>query len=293
MSGRPAPVLRPAGRIAAVAVAAGLLFVHSGPTRSAEPEPAANASAQRGQELADANGCIGCHSPQNGPALSGNMVGAWLAPNITPDPISGIGGWSRAQVIQYLRTGSVPGRGQAAGPMAAAVEALKNASDADLQALAGWLASQPPVRDPADQVAAWDRGKPLPANFSATEVRAPPPAHPNAAQSAAQLFSGSCASCHMPNGAGSPDGYYPSLFHNSAVGRRNPANLLAAMLHGVQRATPGGSVFMPGFDGSVGMPGGLGDPELATLTNFVLVQFGDPASAKITAKEIEAARAGR
>ena len=97
----------------------------------------------------------------------------------------------------------------------------------------------------------------------------------------------------MPNGAGSPDGYYPSLFHNSAVGRRNPANLLAAMLHGVQRATPGGSVFMPGFDGSVGMPGGLGDPELATLTNFVLVQFGDPASAKITAKEIEAARAGR
>ena len=34
----------------------------------------------------------------------------------------------------------------------------------------------------------------------------------------------------------------------------------------------------------------LGDPELATLANFVLVQFGDPASAKITAKDIDAAR---
>jgi hypothetical protein len=91
-------------------------------------------------------------------------------------------------------------------------------------------------------------------------------------------------------GAGSPDGHYPSLLHNSAVGRRNPANLLAAMLHGVQRATAGGSVFMPGFDGSVGMPGGLGRSRTGDTRKLVLVQFGDPASAKITAQDIEAAR---
>jgi hypothetical protein len=107
--------------------------------------------------------------------------------------------------------------------MAAAVEGLRNTSDVDIEALAAWLASRPPVRDPADQIAVSARAKPLPANFSATEVRAPPPAHPNPTQTAAQLFSGFCASCHMPNGAGSPDGHYPSPFHNSAVGRRNPA----------------------------------------------------------------------
>jgi fructose 5-dehydrogenase cytochrome subunit len=293
MSGRSTPVSLLAVGIAAAAVAAVLLLLHGGPSRSAAPEPAAGTLTQRGQELADANGCIACHSPQNGPALSGNMVGAWLAPNITPDPVSGIGGWSRAEVLRYLRTGSVPGRGQAAGPMAAAVEALKNRSDADLEALAGWLASQLPARDPADQVAAWARGKPLPVDFPETELRGPPPTHPDPAQTEARLFSGSCASCHMPNGAGTPDGHFPSLFHNSAVGRRNPANLLAAMLYGVQRTTSGGSVFMPGFDGSAGMPGGLDDPELATLANFVLTRFGDPESAKITAKDIEAARAGR
>ena len=80
MSGRPAPVLRPAGRIAAVAVAAGLLFVHSGPTRSAEPEPAANASAQRGQELADANGCVGCPKSRGRTASSSRTREASRAP---------------------------------------------------------------------------------------------------------------------------------------------------------------------------------------------------------------------
>ena len=113
------------------------------------------------------------------------------------------------------------------------------------------------------------------------EARLPP--NPDPMQIGARLFSGSCTTCHMANGAGTPDGHFPSLFHNSAVGRRNPANLLAVLLNGVQRTTADRNVFMPGFDGSAGMPGGLSDPELATLANFVLTQFGDPDSAKLTA----------
>ena len=31
-------------------------------------------------------------------------------PNITPDLVNGVGGWSRARMVQYLRTGSLPVR---------------------------------------------------------------------------------------------------------------------------------------------------------------------------------------
>ncbi|MBV8397257.1 MAG: cytochrome c [Acetobacteraceae bacterium] len=275
------------------ALAALFLAVRGQPAWSAAPEPTTATQAARGQQLAETSGCAGCHSPPNGPALSGNMVGAWLAPNITPDPVSGIGAWSRAEIVQYLHTGSVPSRSRAAGPMAQVVEALQTASNADLDALAAWLMSQPPVRDPADQVAASSRGGPLGEEWQDAGLRGPQPASQDAMRIGARLFSGSCTTCHQSNGAGTPDGYFPSLFHNSAVGRRNPANLLAVLLNGVQRTAAGHSILMPGFDGSVEMPGGLSDAELAAIANFILAQFGDPASAKVTVTDIAASRAGR
>nr|WP_283949943.1 cytochrome c [Limobrevibacterium gyesilva] len=118
------------------------------------------------------------------------------------------------------------------------------------------------------------------------------PAHLSAEQGGAVLYNTSCASCHGATGAG--DGYFPSLYHNTTTGHRDPSNLIAVLLNGVQRTTAAtGVVFMPGFDGSVGMPGGLSDAELATLANFVLTQFGDPAAAKVTVADIAASRAGQ
>lgn len=59
----------------------------------------------------------------------------------------------------------------------------------------------------------------------------------------------SCASCHGATGAG--DGYFPSHYYNTAVGHRDPSDLLAVLLNGVQRTSQAkGSVLMPGFDGS-------------------------------------------
>ena len=54
MSGRPAPILRLEGIVAA-AVPTVFLIGHCDAALSAEPEPAANTSGQRGQALADAN----------------------------------------------------------------------------------------------------------------------------------------------------------------------------------------------------------------------------------------------
>ncbi|MCC8939789.1 c-type cytochrome [Bradyrhizobium ivorense] len=52
--------------------------------------------------------------------------------------------------------------------------------------------------------------------------------------SGAELFQGNCSSCHSAEGQGSKDGYYPSLFSNSATGARNATNLVATILYGVK-----------------------------------------------------------
>lgn len=63
------------------------------------------------------------------------MVGPWYAPNITSDKVSGIGGWSDGELVQYLRTDYVDGKNQAAGGMAEAVQnSLQFLPDTDLEA---------------------------------------------------------------------------------------------------------------------------------------------------------------
>ncbi len=94
--------------------------------------PAADKSAEinRGDYLVNALAhCDTCHTPRNAlmgqnndQALSGGSLGSWYAPNITPDKQAGIGNWSDAEIAQYLKTGHVAGKAQAAGPMAEAVE---------------------------------------------------------------------------------------------------------------------------------------------------------------------------
>ena len=89
-----------------------------------------SAERKRGRYLVDVLGhCASCHSPRNvmmattsAGYLSGADLAGWHAPNITSDPVSGIGGWSTAELVTYLRDGHVVGKAQAAGPMAEAVE---------------------------------------------------------------------------------------------------------------------------------------------------------------------------
>jgi cytochrome c553 len=244
----------------------------------------------RSQDLPAANVCIGCHSPVDGPPLSGILLGSWLGPNITPDPVSGIGAWSRDDIFRYLRNGNAPGRGQAAGPMAPVVEALQDAPDADIDALIDWLARQPAHRDPADVVSASEHGERLttdPALLRTALLESPDPA-----RSGAVLYNTSCASCHGANGSGSPDGRFPSMFHNSTVGARTPYNLIAVLLNGVERHIRSGTVLMQSFDGKKGIVGGLSDDELASLANFVVKQFGNPSTAPFTSQDIEKSRLG-
>jgi mono/diheme cytochrome c family protein len=70
----------------------------------------AQGDPKRGQYLVTAGGCLGCHSIKDGPPFAGGRAlktpfGTFYGPNITPDPVTGIGTWTEAQFIRAMRLG--------------------------------------------------------------------------------------------------------------------------------------------------------------------------------------------
>lgn len=113
----------------------------------------------------------------------------------------------------------------------------------------------------------------------------------NASASGAALFQGNCASCHSAEGQGSKDGYYPSLFHNSATGAKNATNLIAAILYGVDRTVSGKQAFMPGFGGHPTDANPLSDRDIAALGTYVLAHYG-PGDTTISEQQVGEIRHG-
>ncbi|KFD18446.1 2-keto-D-gluconate dehydrogenase [Tatumella ptyseos ATCC 33301] len=248
-------------------------------------DPGKSAEWNRGNYLVNGLAhCDTCHTPrgfmmneETGQALAGAPLGSWYAPNITSDKISGIGGWSDDEIVQYLKTGRAAGKNQAAGGMAEAVEhSLQYLPDSDLHAIATYLKQTTPIRTEGETQAAYSYGS-TPVNVD-DEVRGKAPDNArNSVISGAALFSGNCASCHQPDGAGSQNQAYPSLFHNTATGMIHPQNLIATILYGVQRTTGGHEVLMPGFGSTSSYVDHLTDQQVADISNYVLHNFGNPS----------------
>ena len=229
--------------------------------------------------------CGSCHTPrglalqeraldESGKGfLSGSSIDGWDGYNITSDLDSGIGRWTQAQLVQYLRSGSVPGLAQAAGLMGEAVQhSFSQMSADDIDAIATYIRTVPAVSDGSKQPR---HGWGNPAN-DATRLRG---IALNATLDPARLYLGNCASCHQAQGQGTTDGYYPSLLHNSTVGASKPDNLVQVILHGVHRITPDNDAGMPAFAAV------LSDAQIAALSNYITAQFGNPA-VKISAEQV-------
>lgn len=91
----------PAGASSAAAAAQGVSGRAADASAQGVSGPAADASAQarRGQYLAIAGNCVGCHTTRGSPAYSGGRgidtpFGTVYAPNLTPDPDTGLGRWT-------------------------------------------------------------------------------------------------------------------------------------------------------------------------------------------------------
>jgi mono/diheme cytochrome c family protein len=248
-------------------------------------KPVPNRSPQwlRGQYLAEgAAHCSTCHTPRGALMqekkelnLAGNHVGAWYAPNITSHPTAGIGSWTEVELAQYLRTGRLEGKAQAAGSMAEAITySFSQMTEADLQAIAIYVKTIPAVAAgptrfmqgrPGNALDSF-RGKGYAAGMQGPAL-------------GAQVFSANCASCHGASGQGTPDGYYPSLFHNSATAVTS--NLLATILFGVDRKTKEGHVFMPPFGQQANAVNHLTDEQVAALANYIQAGYGAGAQAAV------------
>ncbi|MFW7269284.1 c-type cytochrome [Gluconacetobacter sp. Hr-1-5] len=252
---------------------------------------------ERGHYLADAlEHCGTCHTPRNfllaergGEYLGGATLAGWYAPNITSSVRSGIGDWSEDDLVQYLRSGSVPGRSQAAGMMGEAVEhSLSKLSDDDLRAIAAYIKQVPAIENgpgdrPRDRYGSaqpvLDIQKP---KLDREDVLFP--------MDGKRTYVNNCAACHGLDGAGAADHFTPSLFSNAVVGAPNPDNLIMAIVHGVDRDANGQHVLMPGFgpDSDVQR---LSDTEIANLANYLTKTFGS-GDHHVTADYVLTARNG-
>jgi mono/diheme cytochrome c family protein len=208
-------------RGAKAGLAAGLLLL--GSATAAQDDLVA-----QGAYLANAGGCGSCHSEDGQPELSGGAglespFGTFYAPNITPDPDTGIGGWSEAQFIRAFREGVSPD-GAHYYP-AFPYTAYTGMTDADLKALKAYLDSVPPVkRENRDHELVWYASFRLPLMVWKARYLEEGPFQPDANLSdelnrGAYLVRhlGHCAECHTPRDglggldrtqdfAGNPDG---------------------------------------------------------------------------------------
>lgn len=109
----------------------------------------AQGDAKRGEYLAKAGGCRGCHTEEKEKAASfagGRALktpfGTFYGPNITPHPEAGIGRWSEAEFMRAMREGRRPD-GSHYFP-AFPYPSFTLITDADLRDLWAYLRSLPP-----------------------------------------------------------------------------------------------------------------------------------------------------
>jgi mono/diheme cytochrome c family protein len=141
------PRARSGARAALAQVAALLLWLAMAPSEARAQDVA------RGEYLAQAGGCLGCHvearagaTPFAGGRALKSPFGTFFGPNITPHPEAGIGRWTEADFRRAMRDGKRPD-GSRYFPAFPYV-AFTRISDADLRDLWAYLRSLPPSPQP-------------------------------------------------------------------------------------------------------------------------------------------------
>ncbi len=113
----------------------------------------------RGKYLVQFGGCIDCHTPgyffgkpDMSKALAGSEVGfeipelgVFYGPNLTPDKETGLGKWSKAQIVTALQKGTRPD-GRVLAPIMP-WRAFASLTKRDAEAIAAYLQSLPAIKN--------------------------------------------------------------------------------------------------------------------------------------------------
>ena len=254
----------------------GLWSAFYNPDQRFQPHDDRSPAWNRGAYLAEALAhCGDCHTPRNlAQALdnrrkfSGTVTEGWRAYNITSDATSGVGGWSDADLAEYLRAGHVVGRGAAAGPMAEEVDgSLGLLSPSDIQSVVVYLRSIP-----------GRRSSELPAPKSDPASDAPKLMTAGFDPRGKQIFEGACASCHGWSGVSQLTSY-ATLTGDRAINDHSGVNVAQIVIAGERRPVASGGVFMPAFGSA------YSDTEIAAVANYVTARFG-AAPSHLSAKDV-------
>jgi len=238
------------------------LYLESGPRPSAEA--ARSAQWQRGEYLVNGVGhCGACHTPRNalgaeqgGTAfLSGAMVKGWEAPSLTarhPGPVP----WTEQAFYDYLRQGHSPQHGAVGGPMAEVVRKLQDVPEADVRAMAHYLASFGTGATPQQAGQA-----------AAMAIAQGAQAAPALLGPAQRLFEQACGACHHDGNGPRLLGLNVPLALNGNLHSDRPDNLLRTILEGVQEPATRDVGFMPAFGQA------FDDAQLVQLAGYMRARF--------------------
>jgi mono/diheme cytochrome c family protein len=120
----------------------------------------AQGDAKRGEYLATAGGCVGCHTEEKEGAVAfaggrelKTPFGTFYGPNITPHPQAGLGKWTEADFIRAMRQGDRPD-GSNYFP-AFPYPSFTKIVDSDLKDLWAYLRTLPPSAQASKQHDLW------------------------------------------------------------------------------------------------------------------------------------------
>jgi mono/diheme cytochrome c family protein len=232
-----------------------------------QPNPGKSAEWNRGAYIVEGPAhCGTCHTPKtwlggdkNAQALAGAALQGWFAPDITGDARKGIGGWSKDDLVQYLKSGA-NNLTLASGPMAEAVtHSTSHMTDPDIAAIATYL---------KDGAAGGSTPRPIPVAADDGAMRA-----------GQAIYKDSCAACHRDAGTGEAH-LFPKLAGSAQVQSDDPTTLVRVVLQGTRAvSTPDAPTApaMPAFDWR------LNDAEVAAVLTYIRNTWGNAAAPVLSA----------
>ncbi|MFG3452578.1 c-type cytochrome [Stutzerimonas stutzeri] len=237
-----------------------------------QPDPEQSGQWNRGAYLVQGLGhCGSCHTPKSliggdkdDEFLTGSNLQSWMAPDITANSHTGIGRWSEAEIVRYLKTGANR-FDMASGPMAEAVEhSTQHWKDADLSAVAVYLKS----------LGDTEQTSPTPLSADSAKMR-----------TGALIYEDQCSACHTPDGEGITN-LFPRLAQAPLVNSRDATSLIHVVLAG-SRAV--GTDAAPTAPAMPSFAWNMSDQHIADVLTYVRNSWGN-AAAEVSADDVKALR---
>jgi alcohol dehydrogenase (quinone), cytochrome c subunit len=239
-----------------------------------------SAAWNRGAYLAQGLGhCGACHTPRgiawqekalddsSADYLSGAELDAWYAPDLRGDMRTGLGTWSKDDVVAFLKNG----HNRVDTAFGSMIDVVNNStpylSDGDIDAIADYLKSLPATS--TQPAVAYD-------DATTAALRNGHESQPGAA-----VYTGTCANCHGLDAKGFTP-YIPALAGNPIVLDDDPSSLINLVLNGsnplVVKGTPD-AYRMPQFRLQ------FSDQDIADVVTFIRNGWGNQAPA-VTAAQV-------